>query len=70
MPSRTVQNRNKSARFIEANGYKVLPCSRCEQRGLVCKMDGSRSKKCSECIVSGRSCDSSGVPLNSCEFSL
>ena len=69
MSSRAARNRDSTAKFIEDNGYRVMPCSRCEQKGLVCKMDGSRSKKCSECVVSGRGCDSSGVPLDSCELS-
>ena len=46
-----------------------MPCSRCEENGLVCKMDKSRSKKCSECVISGRPCNSSGVPLNSRKLS-
>ena len=47
----------------------MMPCSRCEQKGSVCMMDDSRSKKCSECVISGRLCDSSGVLLNSCKLS-
>jgi hypothetical protein len=68
MSSRSERNRESISRFIEAKGYEVLPCSRCERKGLSCRMDDSRSKKCGECVISARRCDSSGIPLTSCRL--
>ncbi|KAG8417829.1 hypothetical protein J3458_005288 [Metarhizium acridum] len=41
-----------------------MPCSFCSARGFRCKMI-ERSLKCGECVRRGRSCDASGVAINS-----
>lgn len=64
----STRRRHASAEFIEYAGFEVMPCTRCQARGAVCKMVES-GKKCGLCTRLGRPCDVTGVPLNSCACS-
>jgi len=59
----TLRN-DRLADSIELFGYDVMPCSFCSSRGLRCRMI-ERSSKCGECVRRGRSCDATGVAVNS-----
>ncbi|KAG7403351.1 hypothetical protein Forpe1208_v016369 [Fusarium oxysporum f. sp. rapae] len=63
LPPSTIR-RHKAADGIDQFGFEVMPCSRCEKRGAICKMVEGK-KKCGLCVRLGRPCDVTGTPLNS-----
>ena len=66
-PNRDTITRHLTAAGIDQFGYEVMPCSRCEKRGVPCKMLEGHLK-CGLCTSLGRPCDVTGTPLSSCEF--
>ncbi|TPX15099.1 uncharacterized protein E0L32_012438, partial [Thyridium curvatum] len=62
-PKKSSTERNEQlASEIDSSGYEVMPCSWCFDHGLECKMI-ERTRRCSECVRRGRSCDGTGVPV-------
>jgi hypothetical protein len=56
--------RRKQASHIDRFGFDVMPCSRCIDSSLACRMSRG-SAKCSACIRSNMPCDGNAVPLDS-----
>ncbi|KAH8659681.1 hypothetical protein BGZ61DRAFT_499694 [Ilyonectria robusta] len=60
---RVSQNRHSLQILVEAVGTLAMPCSYCEQRGLVCKISPQSSSRCQSCVRAGESCDGYGLSV-------
>ena len=62
--SRKTEQRQALALLIDETGFEAMPCSSCRERGWSCKMTEGHSR-CAACVRRGRSCDGTGLSLNS-----
>src|SRR3569833_780257 len=65
--SSTLQRHNLLALFEECC-FDAMPCSRCTEKGLRCRWvdeEKSKTRRCFECVRSGRKCDGTGRALSS-----
>lgn len=60
----STERRKIAASDIEEFGFEVMPCSRCFDLGLTCKLLGGK-KRCQECLESNATCDGKEIPIDS-----